>query len=119
MQLIFLKDALENLSKPANEQVDYLRTLFEGIWPKVNIDRCLVDELTIEFFDSAINIEIWLEGGIIDNDASEMIDRLKHEIDRMIRMDKELWTVRSLKCDSQWDRIRDLARACLERLELR
>ncbi|MCI0351749.1 MAG: hypothetical protein L0Z53_20200 [Acidobacteriales bacterium] len=114
-RLKMLKDSLEVLAADANQQLEYLRSLDTERKTDELGSEYLVDELALEYNDTAILADQMLEEGIINNAQRDCVKALDGLLDRMSgQQNAHLWTAGALRSREEWSQVRASAGECLK-----
>ena len=97
-----LRQAVEALSKPADEQLAYLSSLFNGT-------GVIVDELALEF-DDALRCSLDSITGPVRQQLMELDGQLSKMSGPHNAM---LWNEDALRNREEWNEVRRLAKLCL------
>ena len=111
MKMLF--DTLCVLARPAERQLDYLRSLFKGIPNFEGIPN--IDELALEFDDC---YQSTLEFRQVNPELFKVLDQLDAHFSSFSgRKYESLWTADALMSAPEWTRVRVLAKRCLNEME--
>ncbi len=75
------------------------------------------DELALNFEDSYLMVAGLVHHSLLSPEAAQRLEALDAQLKAMSGWDKEeLWTLRAVRSDPLWERVRELARSALELL---
>lgn len=97
--------ALEELAKPADEQLGHVDAL--------GVD---IDELALEFDDVAPTRDALVDKGVISRDQSDAVAAVDRKLDRMSDAGPSRWTEGALRTGEDWQELRLLAMRALTAL---